>query len=179
MNINTRNNRIKNIFECFLIYSILGWLYEVIWWGFIEHNAGFTNRGFLFGPWLPIYGFGMLFVIVIQKRLKITAPGMVFLSGMVITTVAELIGSYVMELLTGGFLWNYEELFLNFEGRIALKPAILFGLLVLLAIEVVHPKITNIQKKYKDSLPHNIMFGIIATLFTIDLLARFWLGSNL
>lgn len=170
--------KIRNISEYFLAYSVLGWLYEVVWWGLIEHNAGFTNRGFLFGPWLPIYGFGMLIVIAVQKKLRITGSGLVFLSGMAVTTLAELAGSYIMEYMTGTFLWSYEGFFLNYEGRIALKPAILFGLLVLLAVKAIHPKIKEIQEKY-NTVFHNMLFGIVAVLFVADLLARFWLGSNM
>ncbi len=171
--------RLRSTFEYFLVYAILGWLYEVVWWGLIENNAGFINRGFLFGPWLPIYGFGMLLVIAIQKKLKITASAQVFLSGMIIATAAECIGGYIMELIIGTFLWRYEGFFLNFEGRIALKPAILFGLLVLLAVKAVHPKIRQMQNKCNDSKIHNVVFGIVSTFFVTDLIARFWLGSNI
>ena len=85
---------------------------------------------------------------------------------------------YIMELTTGTFLWSYEGFFLNFEGRIALKPAILFGLLVLLAVKAIHPKLKEIQEKYNTAV-HNVIFCIVTVLFVADLLARFWLGSNM
>ena len=104
---------------------------------------------------------------------------MVFLSGMAITVSAELAGSYLMEMVSGEYLWSYEGFYLNYEGRIALKPAILFGLLVLFAVKEVNPKLAEFQERYKNAVIHNLLFGIVSACFLIDLLARFWLGSNL
>lgn len=98
---------------------------------------------------------------------------------MIIATAAECIGSYIMELIIGTFLWSYEGFFLNFEGRIALKPAILFGLLVLLAVKAVHPKIRQMQNKCNDSKIYNVVFGMVSTFFVTDLITRFWLGSSI
>ena len=121
----------------------------------------------------------MLLVIAIQKETKISSPLAVFMSGMAVTTAAELAGSYVTEMLTGKLLWSYDGFFLNFEGRIALKPSILFGLLVLFPVKAIHPKIAEMQGKYKNSAIHNILFGITAVIFMADLLARIFAGSNI
>ena len=59
---------------CFLVYCIIGWIYEIIW-EFAIGN-GFVNRGFLYGPYLPIYRFGvltLLFILhnILHKKIKI------------------------------------------------------------------------------------------------------------
>ncbi|MBR4494533.1 MAG: hypothetical protein IKP14_07450, partial [Clostridiales bacterium] len=69
----------------------------------------------------------------------------------------------------GGFLWNYSSFFMNFQGRIALKPAIMFGLLILGGVLVIHPKMTSLQEKFKDSIIHKILFFIVALAFAADL----------
>jgi uncharacterized membrane protein len=102
-------------------------------------------------------------------KLKIKKPFLIFLTGAVLSTTAELIGSYFMDWLCGGFLWNYSNFFMNFQGRIALKPAIMFGLLILGGVLVIHPKMTALQKKYKDSIVHKILFGIVTLAFVADL----------
>lgn len=162
-------NKLITYTEWFLVYCVTGWLYESIWCAMIDENGGFINRGFLYGPWLPIYGFSMLVIMWVIWRLKIKRPFLIFLTGAVMSTTAELIGSYFMDWLCGGFLWNYSSFFMNFQGRIALKPAIMFGLLILGGVLVIHPKMTALQEKFKDSIIHKILFFIVALAFAADL----------
>lgn len=170
---------IRNIFELFLAYCFAGWLYEVIWCNIIENNIGFRNNGFLFGPWLPIYGFGMLLISFVLNKINAKTPVKIFMFGAIIAAVAELIGSYFMELLMGKFLWDYSGDFLNFQGRIALRPEIYFGFLVLAGVYWLKPKIEVIQIKYDNNRIHNAIAVVLFALFFIDLIARFRFGSNL
>ena len=62
---------------------------------------------------------------------------------------------------------------MNFEGRIAVKPEVMFGLLVLGGALSVQPKMEYIQKRFKDSILHNIIFIVIFGIFTVDLITRF------
>lgn len=55
-----------NTYITFFIYCVIGWLYEVIWIYILDGKL--TNRGFLFGPYLPIYGFGMLLLIMLLRK---------------------------------------------------------------------------------------------------------------
>ena len=176
---NKTYQKIRNLWELFLIYSFLGWVYEVFWCNMIEHNKGFINNGFLFGPWLPIYGIGMSIIVFVFMKLNIKTPGKTFLFGATICVIAELIGSFIMEITTGSFLWNYEKYFLNFQGRIALKPAIYFGGLILLGTYFIRPKAIKLQKKYNENITRNTLSIVIFSLFILDVLVRFKYGSNL
>ena len=99
--INKKNiNNIKKYFLIFLVYSIIGWCYEVFLEVFI-YKWGFTNRGVLFGPYCPVYGFGALsFIICFNRFLKdkslkqklIMIP-FIFLGGMGVATFIGLITS--------------------------------------------------------------------------------------
>ncbi len=64
---NTKLNLVCTIFLTFFVYCIIGWLYEVIWLYILDGNL--TNRGFLFGPYLPIYGFGMLLLLALLSNI--------------------------------------------------------------------------------------------------------------
>lgn len=176
---NPTYQKIRNLWELFLIYCILGWTYEVIWCNIIENNKGFINNGFLFGPWLPIYGIGMFIIMGTFIKFDIETPGKIFLYGAIIATIAELIGSYFMQLIMGKWLWDYSAYFLNFQGRIALKPEIYFGILILIGVYFIRPKIIEYQEKYNPNLIRNIISIIIFSLFIIDVLLRFKYGSNL
>lgn len=129
--------KIENLFLYFIMYSMIGWIYEV----FLEvvvYEWGFTNRGVLFGPYCPVYGFGVLiFLFVIYpiikdkpiKKKRLCIP-IVFLGCMAIATLLELITSYICESFMGSWPWQTyaRDYKIHFQGRIALSPSIRFGL---------------------------------------------------
>ena len=139
--------KVQEYFFYFMLYSMIGWIYEV----FLEvvvYRWGFSNRGVLFGPYCVIYGFGALILIFtlggLQKKKiylgKILAtPLLVFVGIVVITTVVELIGSYIMEFTSGGWMWDYTRFAFNFQGRIALNPSIRFGIGGMIFLYVLQP----------------------------------------
>ena len=172
-------NWFRDYMEYFLIYCVLGWVYESIWCCMIYHRRGFINRGFLFGPWLPIYGVGFFIILGIFRLLKVRKPLWVFTVGTIVATTAELIASYIINATVGTPMWDYHGYFLNFDGRIALVPALMFGLLIFAAICLMQPAIIRLQDKFRTSKIHNIGFIVIAALFVIDLISRIWLGSNI
>lgn len=134
-------------FIYFMLYSIIGWIYEV----FLEvviYRWGFSNRGVLFGPYCVIYGFGALILIfslswLQKKRIYIgkilITPILVFIGIVLVTTVVELIGSYIMEFTRGEWLWDYTRFAFNFQGRVALNPSIRFGIGGMIFLYLLQP----------------------------------------
>lgn len=126
---------LRNFYLYFMLYSVIGWLYEV----FLEvvvYRWGFSNRGVLFGPYCPIYGTAaVIFILLLtgikKKTIRVKSmnltPVVVFFLIVVISTLLELAGSYIMEALTGGWMWDYTRFAWNFQGRIALNPSLRFG----------------------------------------------------
>lgn len=140
-------DKISHAMLYFFAYAVIGWIYEV----FLEvvvYRWGFSNRGFLLGPYLPVYGFGALLVLVVFRplrhrrillgRISIT-PLLVFFGIICLTTALELFTSYLMEWGTGGWQWDYSTYFCNFQGRIALNPSIRFGLGGMVFLYLVQP----------------------------------------
>ena len=138
--------KLFKLFESFVLFSFLGWIYESVWCAMIENNHGFVNRGVLFGPWLPIYGIGILIILAVVKKARIKRPLMIFCVATCISAVVELIGSYIMEMLVGSFAWDYSDMFGNFQGRIAVKPDMMFGFLTLIAVYGVMPHLKEYQE---------------------------------
>ena len=135
-------------FLCFLLYGVVGWLYEV----FLEvvvYRWGYSDRGVLFGPWCPVYGVGaMAFLLCFRRLLRrrgprwlmVLRPLLLFLGCMAVATGIELVTSYVLEWLTGSWPWQtYADYAVNFEGRVALSPSIRFGLGGLVFLYVLQP----------------------------------------
>lgn len=171
---------LKRYILAFLIFAICGWLYEEFL--FIVEDHVLVNRGSLFGPWLPIYGFGGLAVILLfykckDKKVMIgkvnIRPIILFFETTIICVLLELIVTYIIDFRP---LWDYSDKFMNFEGRIALIPGLRFGILALFGLYYIYPfviKLANVKDK-----KINFLYLLIFTLFIIDVLARIWLGNN-
>ena len=185
MNMSENDKRLKyygifrDYMEYFLVYCILGWVYESVWCCMIYHRRGFINRGVLFGPWLPIYGVGFFIILGIFTLLRVKKPLMIFIVGGLVAVTAELVASYIIDAAGSGPMWDYHGYFLNFDGRIALVPGLMFGLLIWAAMCLIQPLIKKFQNRFRTSKVHNICFILITVLFAIDLVSRIWLGSNI
>lgn len=174
--------RYQKMYICFMLYSVFGWLYEV----FLEvvvYHWGFTNRGVLFGPYCPVYGFGAIaFVLVLYKyKKKSDSPHIfqhklmnqivkiitIFLCSMLIATLLELATSYILEAITGSWPWQtYTEYSINFQGRIALSPSIRFGIGGILFLYVMQP----LFDKLLDNLNEKKIRAISTLLIVIFVL---------
>lgn len=177
---------VRDIFIFFIVYCITGWIFEEL--VFLVEDHILYNRGFLFGPWLPIYGFGGIIITALffktkNKPVKIEKinirPLIMYFEACIIATAVELIATYIIDFIGGNFktLWDYSQNFMNFQGRIALIPDAKFGVIALLAIYGVQPILKKIIETKKQKML-NVFVVIIAILFAIDLIARIWLGSN-
>jgi len=58
---------VKKYYIYFVCYAVMGWIYELF---FFLFEGELVNRGFLMGHYLPIYGIGALFIILLLKKLK-------------------------------------------------------------------------------------------------------------
>lgn len=169
-------DKVKAYFLYFLMYSIIGWVYEV----FLEvviYQWGFTNRGVLFGPWCPVYGVGALaFLLCFNKLMKkrkplwlqIIKPVLIFVGCMAVATAIELATSYILEALIGSWPWQtYADYAINFEGRIALSPSVRFGLGGLLFLYILQPLFELIVRKL-PARTRNIVFIVMLVAFLAD-----------
>lgn len=160
----------------FLTYCFIGWIYEVIWEAAIGN--GFVNRGFLYGPYLPIYGFGVLtffFILrkLMKKKIKLfnkinITPIIVFIAILIIASSIEYFASFIMELLFHKRWWDYSYDILNINGRVSLRNSsiLAFGAMVLLY--GVHPFLDKYYNKIKANIMNNIAKVIIIVMI-IDL----------
>lgn len=119
----------------FYFYAFLGWIWECSFVSFTEKK--WINRGFLYGPWIPIYGFGAVTVLWITLPVRASLP-LVFLLGMTGATLLELATGYVMEKIFGMRYWDYSTHFLNFHGYICLYASVGWGIFSILMVRFLH-----------------------------------------
>lgn len=151
-----------NFNEYFLylfIYSVLGWICEVIYCRIVHGN--WTNRGFLSGPYCPIYGFGGLFIILLLSPF-ISNPILIFLLSILVTTTLEYITSFLMEKIFNAKWWDYSNEFLNINGRVCLATAIPFGILGVLVMYFIHPFTTKLIALIPNWIINYIVGGLIS-----------------
>ncbi len=123
----------------FAIYCFMGWVLEVIYRSITQRK--FVNAGFLFGPFIPIYGLGAFIIIVLQHFFQdwhLVARFVVF--GLAITLMEYLVG-FLSEKIFKMTLWDYSENRFNLHGHVCLHFSIIWTLLALVFLIFVHPEV--------------------------------------
>ena len=165
---------IATYFIYFIIIAICGWLMEVTLQLVQKHK--FADRGFLIGPYCPIYGCGALLITIFLTKLE-EYPLALFSVTILVCGVLEYFTSYIMEKIFHARWWDYSENKFNINGRVCLETIIPFGILGLTLIYIVNPFIfDNLVKVPESTL--NIIAIIIAVIFAIDNLVSFKVISN-
>lgn len=161
------NLSLYNIIFYFTIYAFLGWCIEV---AYSALNTGkFVNRGFLNGPVCPIYGFGVVFIIIILSPIK-NNIFMLFFGSIFITSFIEYITGFVLERIFNNRWWDYSNMPFNINGYICLKFSLGWGIASVFVIEVVHAIVYALVKLI-PSLLGIIFIIIVITCFIVDIIS--------
>ena len=149
----------------FLIGSFVGYLYEIIFY-YIDENH-FINRGFLYGPYLPVYGFGAIIMLLTIKRFK-KNPLVIFILAMLLTGITEYVAGFLVYQVYHEMWWDYTGLLLNINGYVCLRSVLTFAIGALLLFYLIDPfvesKVMNIKDKNKK-----IIFWLLVAIFVIDI----------
>ena len=120
----------------FFLYSCLGWVCECLYCGIPAGH--FINRGFLAGPYCPVYGCGAVLVVYVLEPFQDHIV-VLFLAGMILTSILEYVTGYLMEKLFHSKWWDYSNRRFNLHGRICLRNSLLFGVMGIVVVRIVHP----------------------------------------
>ena len=150
----------------FFIYSFLGWCVEV---AFVAVTAGkVTNRGFLNGPVCPIYGCGMIGVLLallpVEKNIWL-----LFLGGMVICSAVELFGGWILDKIFHMRWWDYSDEKFNIGGYVCLAFSFMLGMAVVFAVKFVHHPIMAVVKKIPFQI-QVIIVVVCGVVFVVDMI---------
>ena len=138
---------LSRYFIIFVLYSVLGWVYEST---FCTIKAGeWKNRGFLYGPVVPIYGVGAAGISMVydamQLYMHITLSWwQVFLIGYLGSIVLEFGTSWILEKLFHAVWWDYSDMPFNIQGRVCLPCSLGFGFAGLLVIYGLYPVMNRV-----------------------------------
>lgn len=170
----------------FFFYSFLGFIYESIYSSIKKHS--WQNRGFFYGPIIPIYGVGacigtLLFYDLYIPFLADKNIFVIFLVGYLGSIVLEYTTSYVLEKIFHAIWWDYSGKFLNINGRICLSASIGFGVAAIIIVKWLIPWVEGIVAYFPDALMVSLSLLFIFLLgidfaLTISALSNFQHNFN-
>lgn len=157
------NRVFKKYLFYFFVFAIFGFIWEVVVNLILHHKL--VNSGTLIGPWLPIYGWGLIFSLLLSKKIKnnyILFPSLFFLFGIV-----EYLTSLYLEYFYHTKWWDYSRYLLNINGRVCVEGLLLFSLIALFIIRIIVPKIDKIYEKINTNLLTVILY-ILLSIYIVD-----------
>lgn len=148
----------------FFLFTMIGWLQESV----IEslYHRKLINRGFLKGPYIPIYGYGGIAMLVCCLPFRWNGF-LVFLVGMAACTALEFFVGWLMEKLFNKQFWDYSMFRITYKNRISLVSSLFWGALSLFMVYVLY----DIVKKLCFSVPHVFVYAfdiVMAVVVSVD-----------
>ncbi|CDZ75611.1 putative membrane protein [Peptoniphilus sp. ING2-D1G] len=152
----------KYLIFYFNVYAFLGWCTEVTYHQL--KKGKFINRGMLAGPYCPIYGFGMILLIIFTKPFEEKFFA-VFFASVFLCSLLELVSGFLLDKIFHERWWDYSEEPMNIRGYICLRFSIMWGFGGAIVIKEIHPLIENFAYWLADEL---LMVAIVA--FSVGML---------
>jgi uncharacterized membrane protein/HD superfamily phosphodiesterase len=155
------NINISQAIVLFAIYSFMGWIIESVYRSISQRE--FINAGFLYGPFLPIYGFGSAFVVGLGFLIRSwPLPIELIVYGIVLTLIEYFTG-FAFEKVFKLKLWDYSDSRFNIHGRVCLLFSLCWTALALIFITFIHPSVF----RYVQSLDESFLriFSIVLLVY--------------
>ncbi len=153
----------------FFIYCFIGWIIESTYVSL--HEKKFVNRGFMHGPFIPIYGFGAMALLLVGTPL-LKWPVAVFFAGLLAASVLEYVTGTVMEAVFKVRYWDYTGKFMNINGHVSLFTSICWGALACVEDYYLQKPLEAL----KDMLSKEALSWIVTVIsvyFVVDLTLSF------
>lgn len=163
----------------FFFYCLFGWCFES---SYVSGKQGrFVNRGFMYGPFLPIYGSGAIMMLVVSSPFQDHLIAIYF-AGLVGATVLEYVTGTAMEALFHMRYWDYSYQRFQYKGHICLSSSVAWGFLTLFLTQLLHKPVEQFICGFSDRAAAVLaaVIGVIAlTDFVLSFKAAFELRDLL
>jgi uncharacterized membrane protein len=152
---------ISEIIVFFFTYSVVGWVWETIYCSLKDHH--FAYRGFLFGPYCPVYGFAVTTILIATYHVQHDLL-MLFIVGFIVASLFEYYASLFLEKTFKLKLWDYSKLWGNIQGRVAPQISLFWGIGVVILVRYIHPLIQRVIN-WEEEQTH----GMLALLVVVGM----------
>lgn len=150
----------------FYCYAFLGWCAEVSYHAVV--TGRFINRGFLNGPLCPIYGFGVMTVILLLSPIAENGP-LLFTAALVLTSFLELLTGVLLEKLFHARWWDYSQEPFHLGPYVCLQFSLIWGSACVFVVRLLHPLLVSLI-----ALLPLWLAVLILSLFSVSLVADLW-----
>ncbi len=157
-----RSYTIWNLFIMYILFCVLGWVWEVSL--HYMQTGEFANRGTLHGPWLPIYGTGILIVMLACAHFR-KNPAVEFILAVILCGSLEYFSSLSLEMQYHRRWWSYDGYFLNLDGRICAEGLLVFGVGSLIVVYIVAPILDMLLSLIKTQIVIGVSIVLGALYF--------------
>ena len=158
----------------FFVYSVVGYICEVINCWIV--NKKLKDRGFLLGPYCPIYGVGAVLLTILLTKYENDIL-ILFSTSILICGILEYFTSYLLEKIFNMRWWDYSKNKFNINGRICLETLILFGIGSIIIIKFTNPLLINLISKINIDNIHILAF-IFSSIIIVDLIISLNIATN-
>lgn len=153
----------------FYIYCMIGWVIECTYVS--VRTRKLTNRGFMMGPWLPIYGSGAIVMLFCASP---------FANNILLTFIAGMIGASILEFCTGVAMeaifkvryWDYSNYKFNIMGHVCLLNSLEWGLLTVILTRIIHAPISNFVLNLPETVV-KVATAVISVIISMDFALSF------
>ena len=134
--------QLNRYLTAYFVFSVLGWIWESIYCTIKERK--WQNRGFLYGPLCPIYGFGSIIALLVYDLISLgivhqLSWWMTLIVGFFLSMILEYPTSYILEKLFHARWWDYSDLPLNINGRTCVITSLGFGIGAIIIMNYLIP----------------------------------------
>lgn len=163
----------------FCVGSVLGWCLEVLYRRFTPANKEnrWINPGFLEGPYLPLYGFGLIILYLmanlegtfIIERVTIGSKISLFIVMAIVMTALEYVAGLIFIKGMQVKLWDYTHEKFNIQGIICLRFSCYWAILGAVYYFLIHPYVTGAVIWFMENIPFSFFIGMFYGVFMVDL----------
>lgn len=155
---------LSEIVVLFFTYSVIGWIWETIYCSIKDHH--YDYRGFLFGPYCPVYGFAVTTILICTYRVQDNLF-LLYVVGVIVATIFEYCASVFLQYVFHMKLWDYSHLWGNIQGRVAPIISLFWGLGVVFLVKIVQPFIQKIIN-WEEARTHGYLALMILLVMGTD-----------
>ena len=135
----------------FVIGAFIGFILETLFYYF-KNGIWINKQGLLYGPFKPIYGFGLILIVLVLKNYQDKKLWQKLLVGILIGSSFEYLGSLFQEYVFGTSTWNYSNFNYNISGRIYLPYCLAWGIIAVISIDILYPFIKKTLSKINEKV---------------------------
>ena len=168
--------KLTKIFWIFLIGSIIGYGIEMIV-GLVQNGHFVSRQGLLFGPFIQVYGVGLVAYYLVISNIKKKSYIKIFFITMLLGGIVEYLFSYLQETWFGTISWDYSNLLFNIHGRTSLLHCLYWGIGGVLFVRFILPLVRNLNEWCKNT-NFRYITAFLVLFITFDIVMSGMAGSR-